>query len=72
MKHLEKEHISQVSVPLLSNENVQQKINDTVLEANRKRTEAYNWEQEALKILDERLSMRGENGELRFSWESIL
>jgi len=55
VRHLEKEHISQVSVPLLSDENIQREINDTVLEANRKRTEAYNLEQEALKMLDEKV-----------------
>ena len=33
VRHLEKEHISQVSVPLLNDENVQREINDTVLEA---------------------------------------
>ena len=55
VKHLEKEHISQVSVPLLRDENAQREINDTVLEANRKRTEAYNLEQEALKVFDEKV-----------------
>ncbi|MDE0084521.1 MAG: restriction endonuclease subunit S, partial [Candidatus Poribacteria bacterium] len=55
VRHLEKEHISQVSVPLLSDENAQQEINDTVLEANRKRTEAYNLEQQALRVLDEKV-----------------
>ena len=55
VRHLEKEHISQVSVPLLNDENAQREINDTVLEANRKRTEAYNLEQEALRVLDEKV-----------------
>ena len=55
VKHLEKGHISQVSVPLLRDESTQRKINDTVLEANRKRTEAYNLEQEALRVLDEKV-----------------
>ena len=55
VRHLEKEHISQVSIPLLNDENAQRKINDTVLEANRKRTEAYNLEQEALRVLDEKV-----------------
>ena len=55
VRHLEKEHISQVNVPLLGDENAQREINDTVLEANRKRTEAYNLEQEALKVLDEKV-----------------
>ena len=44
VRHLEKGHIFQVSVPLLRDENVQREINDTVLEANRKRTETYNLE----------------------------
>ncbi|MYH80152.1 hypothetical protein F4141_05540 [Candidatus Poribacteria bacterium] len=55
VRHIEKEHVSQISVPLLRDENVQQEINDTVLEANRKRTEAYNLEQEALRVLDEKV-----------------
>lgn len=55
VRHLEKSHISQVSVPLLRDENMQRKINDTVLAANRKRTEAYNLEQEALRVLDEKV-----------------
>ena len=55
VRHLERDHILQVSVPLLSDENAQQEINDTVLEANAKRTEAYNLEQEALRVLDEKV-----------------
>ena len=47
--------VSEIVVPLLRNKNVQQEINDTVLEANRKRTEAYNLEQEALRVLDEKV-----------------
>ena len=47
--------ISEIVVPLLRDENVQRDINDTVLEANRKRTEAYSLEQEALKVLDEKV-----------------
>ena len=55
VRHLEKEHILQVSVPLLHDENTQREINDTVLEANQKRTEAYHLEQEALRVLDEKV-----------------
>ena len=47
--------VSEIVIPLLHDENVQWKINDTVLEANRKRTEAYNLEQEALRVLDEKV-----------------
>ena len=49
------EQVSEIVVPLLSNENTQREINDTVLEANRKRTEAYTLEQEALRVLDEKV-----------------
>ena len=51
--HIEKEHILRVSIPLLHDENTQRDINNRVLEANRKRTEAYKLEQEALTILNE-------------------
>ena len=49
------EQVSEIPVPLLRDENVQREINDTVLEANWKRTEAYNLEQEALRVLDEKV-----------------
>ena len=49
------EQISEILVPLLCDENIQKQINDTVLEANRKRTEAYTLEQKALKVLDEKV-----------------
>lgn len=49
------EQVSEIVIPLLHDENVQREINDTVLEANRKRTEAYNLEQEALRVLDEKV-----------------
>ena len=55
VSYLEKEHILQVSVPLLHDQKMQREINDTVLEANRKRTEAYTLEQEALRVLDEKV-----------------
>ena len=47
--------VAAIAVPLLKDENIQHKINDAVLEANRKRTEAYDLEQKALKILDEQV-----------------
>ena len=34
---------------------MQRQIDDTVLKANRKRAEAYNLEQEALRVLDEKI-----------------
>ena len=47
--------VSEIVVPLLHDKNTQREINDTVLEANRKRTEAYKLEQEALHVLDEKV-----------------
>ena len=47
--------VAAVSIPLLHDENTQKAINDKVLEANRKRTEAYKLEQEALTVLDEKV-----------------
>lgn len=52
---IDDEQVSKIIVPLLYNENTQNEINDMVLEANRKRTEAYLYEQEALKILNEQV-----------------
>ena len=49
------EQVSEVTVPLLRDEDTQRVINSKVLEANRKRTEAYELEQEALRVLDEKV-----------------
>ena len=43
------------AVPLLHDENIQQDINNKVLEANQKRTEAYKLEQEALAVINEKV-----------------
>ena len=48
-------HVKSVIVPFLKNEEIQIEINNKVLEANRKRTEAYELEQEALTFLDEKV-----------------
>lgn len=52
VRHIEKEHISNVPVPLLKDTNVQQHINELALAANEKRYEAYKLEQQALRIMD--------------------
>lgn len=49
------DQVSEIVIPLLHDKDTQQEINDMVLEANRKRTEAYNLEQEALRVLDEKV-----------------
>lgn len=46
-------HVSQVTVPILKNVDIQKKINNLALEANAKRYEAYNLEQKALNIMNE-------------------
>lgn len=48
-------HVKSVIVPFLKDEKIQIEINNKVLEANRKRTEAYELEQEALTVLDEKV-----------------
>lgn len=45
--------MAQVAVPLLHDTAVQKTINDKVLDANRKRFDAYELEQKALKMMDE-------------------
>ena len=45
-------HVRNVPVPLLKNHAVQQQINALALEANEKRYQAYQLEQQALRILD--------------------
>ena len=49
------DQVSKIVVPLLRDEDTQRGINSKVLEANRKRTEAYELEQEALRVLDEKV-----------------
>lgn len=53
VRHIEKEHINRLPIPLLKNCEVQKKINDLALEANEKRYQAYLLEQEALQIMDD-------------------
>ena len=48
-------HVESIIVPFLRDEKIQREINDMVLEANRKRTAAYNLEQKALRVLDEKV-----------------
>ena len=49
------EQVSKIVVPLLNDQDTQQEINDMILEANQKRTEAYHLEQEALRVIDEKV-----------------
>lgn len=50
--HIEKEHISKITIPFLADKHIQEEINSKVLEANQKRYEAYRKEKEAMDILN--------------------
>lgn len=52
---IEPEHIKQVQIPLLVNQGIQKKINYLAIEANEKRYEAYKLEQQAIKIMEEKV-----------------
>lgn len=52
---IDDKQVSNIVVPLLHDENTQQRINDKVIDANKMRAEAYEYEQEALNILDEQV-----------------
>ena len=47
--------VADIPLPLLKNKEIQTKINDLVLEANKKRYEAYILEQKAIKIVNEKI-----------------
>lgn len=49
---IDNSHVSDIPIPLLKNHDVQKRINDLALEANKKRYEAYKLEQKALEIMD--------------------
>lgn len=53
--HIESHHIAKVEIPLLKNENTQKEINDLALEANRKRYDAFLLEEEAIKLVNEKV-----------------
>lgn len=49
---IDDKQVSEITIPLLRDESVQTEINNKVLQANRKRTEAYELEQEAVDIFN--------------------
>lgn len=46
-------HVREIPIPILKNQYAQRRINELALEANEKRYQAYQLEQEALRIMDE-------------------
>jgi type I restriction enzyme S subunit len=53
--HIEIEHIAQIPIPLLKNKDKQKEINDLVLQANKIRTEAFEKEQEAIRLVNDKV-----------------
>jgi len=53
--HVSDKQVSEISIPLLQDGNTQKIINDKVLLANKKRARAYELEQEALQILNDKV-----------------
>ena len=52
---IDDKQVADIAIPLLYNETTQQAINDKVLDANKKRAEAYEREQKALTMLDKQV-----------------
>ena len=52
VQHIDKDHMSSISIPLLKDKAVQYDINTFALDSNEKRFEAYRLEQEALSIME--------------------
>ena len=52
---IDNKQVATISIPLLKDENIQKEINNKVLRANQKRFQAYELEQEALKLLNEQV-----------------
>lgn len=52
---IEPNHLYEIPIPILKNKEIQTKINNLVLEANKKRYEAYILEQEAIKMVNDKI-----------------
>lgn len=53
VQHIDNSQISSVAVPLLADKQLQARINQLALDANAKRYEAYQLEQEALRVMND-------------------
>ena len=52
---IEPQHIREIPIPILNNKDIQDKINALLLQANKKRYEAYILEQKAIKMVNEKV-----------------
>lgn len=55
VNEIDTNHIANIFIPILKNQEIQTRINDLILEANKKRYEAYILEQKAIKIVNEKI-----------------
>ena len=55
ISHIDDHHVASIPFPILKNDIIQKKINALALEANEKRYQAYKLEQQALKLIDEKV-----------------
>ncbi len=55
VNEIDDKHVSRIQIPLLKNKKIQEQINNLVLEANKKRYEAYLLEQKAIKMVNDKV-----------------
>ena len=55
VNEIDTSHVANIPFPILKNKEIQTKINNLVLEANKKRYEAYILEQQAIKMVNEKV-----------------
>ena len=55
VNEIDTNHVADIPLPLLKNKEIQTKINNLVLEANQKRYEAYTLEQQAIKMVNDKV-----------------
>ena len=59
IQHVDKEHIASIPVPLLKDPATQAEINRLALEASALRSDAYDFEQEALRAMEDKVLSSG-------------
>ncbi len=55
VNEIDTNHVANIPLPLLKNQQIQKKINDLILDANKKRYDAYILEQEAIKMVNDKV-----------------
>ena len=55
VNEIDTNHVANIPLPLLKNQQIQKKINDLILDANKKRYDAYLLEQQAIKMVNDKV-----------------